>query len=232
MIDWSRNMMVALSLITVVGCSFHSAQWEGVKALWIKNTSGNQPTRETYWWSMTHEGESYRLFPVAWNDRTVLTDGNRWVITLKNSDILMIRDLLESHQVLFEDSVSLLDSQVCETSGRDSPCPGRQLNSEFSDYLTEVSIVEGPIGKSLEVAKTSILCRPPRYYPQAMRRVTRCAFGAQEETFKAEVFDHFGNVDGLRVSTPSNKTWAIYRSNDLVDASEIKRYLEEHANEF
>ena len=59
-----------VSLITVAGCSFHSAQWEAVKAFWAVRVSETQPGQESYWWDMAHEGESID-FSVAWEGKTV-----------------------------------------------------------------------------------------------------------------------------------------------------------------
>ena len=39
-------------------------------------------------------------------------------------------------------------------------------------------------------------------------------------------FDQSGNISGLRLNLLSKKTWAIYRSDDLVDAFEVKDYLD------
>ena len=89
-----RNMMAVLFLLPVASCSFHSAQWESAKALWAMRASDTQPEQETYWWVMEHEGESYRLFPVAWDGKTVLTDARRWMIVVQQSDILMIETVL------------------------------------------------------------------------------------------------------------------------------------------
>ena len=84
--------MTVLILMPVAGCSFHSAQWESAKTLWAMRAPATQPGQETYWWDMEHEGQTYRLFPVAWNGKTVLTDAKHWMIVLQNSEITMIRD--------------------------------------------------------------------------------------------------------------------------------------------
>ena len=39
-------------------------------------------------------------------------------------------------------------------------------------------------------------------------------------------FDQSGNILSLRLNLLTNKTWAIYRSDDLVDAFEVKDYLD------
>ena len=44
-------------------------------------------------------------------------------------------------------------------------------------------------------------------------------------------FDQSGNIVGLRLNLLSNKTWVIYRSDDLVDAFEVKRYLDGDVDE-
>ena len=38
-------------------------------------------------------------------------------------------------------------------------------------------------------------------------------------------FDDSGNILSLQVSTPSEKTWIVRRSNDLVDETEVARHL-------
>ena len=97
--------MTLLILMPVAGCSFHSAQWESAKALWAMIAPATQPGHETYWWDMEHEGQTYKLFPVAWNGKTVLTDAKRWMIVLQNSEITMIRDFAKNQQITFEHSV-------------------------------------------------------------------------------------------------------------------------------
>ena len=57
-----------------------------------ESTSNAARKSRAYWWDMEHEGESYRLFPVAWDGKTVLTDARRWMIVLQNSEITIIRD--------------------------------------------------------------------------------------------------------------------------------------------
>ena len=94
--NYVKKIMILVSLNLTVGCSFHSTQWEGVKKLLAERASDAVPESKAYWWDMEHEGELHRLFPVAWEDRIVLTDGSRWMIVLHNSSILMVRDLLES----------------------------------------------------------------------------------------------------------------------------------------
>ena len=44
-------------------------------------------------------------------------------------------------------------------------------------------------------------------------------------------FDHSGNILRLLLTIPSEETWAIYRSDEVVDALEVKRFLEGHGNE-
>ena len=38
--------------------------------------------------------------------------------------------------------------------------------------------------------------------------------------------DQSGNIKLVRLNLFSNKTWSIYRSDDLVDAVEVRRYLD------
>ena len=40
-----------------------------------------------------------------WYGKTVLTDAERWMIVLQNSEITMIRDFQKNQQITFEDSV-------------------------------------------------------------------------------------------------------------------------------
>ena len=147
--------MTLLILMLVAGCSFHSAQWESAKALWAMRAPATQPGQETYWWDMEHEGQTYRLFPVAWNGRTVLTDSRRWMIVLQNSEITMIRDFQRSQQITFEDSV---DAVIGTGEMGGGPIVlWRYLDSNYPGAWTEVSIVESPLANRWKLLK-------PRYF--------------------------------------------------------------------
>ena len=219
-----KAVMTLLILMLVAGCSFHSAQWESAKALWAMRAPATQPGQETYWWDMEHGGETFRLFPVAWHGKTVLTDAKHWIIVLQNSEITMIRDLRKNQQITFEHSVGSVIG-AGETGG-DSDSPSRHLDSSDFGVWTEVSIVESSISKPMEIAKTTTLCLPPRFDSQSLRLITRCFLGKQETDMRVAEFDQSGNILSLRLNLLTNKTWAIYRSDDLVDAFEVKDYLD------
>ena len=51
-------------------------------------------------------------------------------------------------------------------------------------------------------------------------------FRKQETDMRVAEFDQSGNILSLRLNLLTNKTWAIYRSDDLVDAFEVKDYLD------
>ena len=224
-----KNMVTLLILITVAGCSFHSAQWESAKALWAMRATATQQENETYWWDMEHEEISYRLFPVAWDGKTVLTDASRWMVVLHNGEIMMIRDFKKNQQITFEDSVGAI-IEADEMSGN-SGSSGHYPNSSYPGASTEVLIIKSSISNPTEVAKITILCLPSRLDSQSMRLITRCTSGEQQTDFRMAEFDQSGNILSLRLNLLSNKTWAIYRSDDLVDAFEIKRYLDGDVDE-
>lgn len=224
LIDSFKAVMTLLILMPVAGCSFHSAQWESAKALWAMVAPATQPGHETYWWDMEHEGQTYKLFPVAWNGETVLTDAKRWMIVLKGSEITMIRDFRKNQQITFEHSVDTVIG-TGETGGS-SDSSWRYLDSSDSGAWTEVSIVERSNGNPMDIAKTSTFCAPPRFDSQSLRLITRCFLGEQETDMRVAEFDQSGNILSLRLSLLTNKTWAIYRSDDLVDAFEVKDYLD------
>lgn len=224
-----KAVMTLLILMLVAGCSFHSAQWESAKALWAMRAPATQPGQETYWWDMEHGGETFRLFPVAWHGKTVLTDAKRWMIVLQNSKITMIRDLQKNQQITFEHSIDTVIG-TGETGGN-SDSSWRYLDSSDSGAWTEVSIVERSNGNPMDIAKTSTFCAPPRFDSQSLRLITRCFLGEQETDMRVAEFDQSGNISGLRLDLFSNKTWAIYRSDDLVDAFEVKDYLDGDVDE-
>ena len=219
-----KAVMTLLILMSVAGCSFHSAQWESAKALWAMRAPAMQSGQETYWWDMEHEGQTYRLFPVSWNGKTVLTDAKHWMIVLQNSEITMIRDLRKNQQITFEHSVDTVIG-MGETGGS-SDSSWRYLDSSDSGVWTEVSIVERSNGTPMDIANTSIFCAPPRFDSQSLRLITRCFLEEQETDLRVAEFDQSGNISSLRLNLLTNKTWAIYRSDDLVDAFEVKDYLD------
>ena len=219
-----KAVMTLLILMSVAGCSFHSAQWESAKALWAMRAPATQPGQETYWWDMEHEGQTYRLFPVASNGKTVLTDAKHWMIVLQNSEITMIRDFRKNHQITFE---TLVDTVIGtgEIDG-DSVSSRRYSDSSYFGASTGLAIVESPIGKPMESAKTMTSCLPSRFDSQSLRLITRCFLEEQETDLRVAEFDQSGNILSLRLNLLTNKTWAIYRSDDLVDAFEVKDYLD------
>ena len=219
-----KAVVTLLILMSVAGCSFHSAQWESAKALWAMRAPATQPGQETYWWDMEHGGATYRLFPVAWHGKTVLTDAKRWMIVLQNSEITMIRDLRKNQQITFEHSVDTIIGTG--KTGGSSDSSWRYLDSSDLGAWTEVSIVERSKGNPMDIAKTSIFCAPQRFDSQSLRLITRCFLGKQETDMRVAEFDQSGNILSLRLNLLTNKTWAIYRSDDLVDAFEVKDYLD------
>ena len=188
-----------------------------------------QSGQETYWWDMEHEGQTHRLFPVAWNGQTVLTDAKRWMIVLQNSEITMIRDFRKNQQITFEHSLDPVIGTGETVGGSDSSW--RYFDSSDSGVWTEVSIVERSNGNPMDIANTSIFCAPPRFDSQSLRLITRCFLEEQETDLRVAEFDQSGNIFGLQLNLLSNKTWAIYRSDDLVDAFEVKRYLDGDVDE-
>ena len=92
-------------------------------------------------------------------------------------------------------------------------------------------IVESPIGKTIESAKSKTSCSPSRFDSQSLRLITRCFLGEKETDLQMADFDRSGNILRLRLNLPPNKSWAIYRSDDLVDAFGVKRYLDGDVNE-
>ena len=107
----------------------------------------------------------------------------------------------------------------------------RDLNSSLPDARTEISILESSIGDPQEVAKTTIFCSPSRLDSQSLRSITRCFLGEQGIDMWMAEFDQSANIISLRLSLLSNKTWSIYRSDDLVDAVEVRRYLDGDVDE-
>ena len=228
-----KMIATALSVLIVSGCSFHSAQWESAKALWALTVSDMQPEQVTYWWDMKHKGEPYRLFPVAWDDKTVLTDGRRWIIVVQQNDILMIRDLSRNQQISFEVSAGATSVRDGGVSGIGTDSFGSESQGVSIDprSLTRLSIIEGPIGRPAEIVETSMLCYPSDFDSKVLRLVTRCFSGGQETNFRMADYDQSGNILKLQVSVPSADTWAIYRSNDVVDVLAVKCYLDGDVNE-
>ena len=229
LINSFKAVMTLLILMSVAGCSFHSAQWESAKALWAMVAPATQPGHETYWWDMEHEGQTYKLFPVAWNGETVLTDARRWMIVLQGSEITLIRDFGENQQITFEDSGDAILG-AGETVG-DPDSSKRYLDSSFLSAMTEVSIVERSIGNPMDIAKTTTFCAPPRFDSQSLRLITRCTSAGQERDLRMAEFDQSGNIKRLDINLFSSKAWAIYRSDELVDAVEVKRYLDGDVDE-
>ena len=220
-----KNVVTVLVITLVAGCSFHSAQWESAKALWATKASATQQGNETFWWDMKYEGETYRLFPVAWNGKSVLMDARRWIIVLQNNEITMIRDLFKNQQISFVDpnrgrgrAFLPYADFAADTS--------IQSRGEHSKPIKEISISIRPIYVDAHDNKMSIFCKSAQFDSQALRLATRCSFGTQEADFRMAEFDRSGNIITVGVNIPSKGIWTIYRSDDLVDLIGVKRYLE------
>ena len=112
MMPFALKMLALCSLSILAGCSFHSSQWEGIKAVWDMRSSKARAESEAYWWEIEHGGEFSRLFPIAWKDRIVLTDSRRWMVVLLQNDILLIRDFLLNEQVSFSASVGAQEGNI------------------------------------------------------------------------------------------------------------------------
>ena len=224
-----KAVMTLLILMSVAGCSFHSAQWESAKALWAMRAPATQPGQETYWWDMEYEGETYRLFPVAWDGKTVLTDVKRWMIVLQNTEITMIRDFQQNKQITFEDSVDAVVGTEALNGDLDSS--GRYFDSRHPGLMTEIAIVQSPLSRPLESTITKTLCLPSRFDSKLLSFVKTCTSAGQEMDLLMAEFDQSGNIMGLVVNLFSKKNWTIYRSEDLVDTFEVKRYLDGDVNE-
>ena len=226
MLTFPQKIVALLKLLTLAGCSFHSSQWESAKALRALQGPKALTEREVRWWDMSHEGGTYRLFPVAWNDRIVLTDASRWMVVMRNSDILMVRDSLKDEQTLLAYLVNSRDedlSAMVQDDGSKSSFKSYGANSERA---MEISIVEGPIGQRTSNKKSVISCYPPEFNAQSLRLVRTCAIGEKKAALSEVSFDHSGNISEIKLSTPSNNYWSIRRSQDLVGVREVKLYLE------
>ena len=56
------------------------------------------------------------------------------------------------------------------------------------------SIVESPIGKTIESAKSKKSCSPSRFDSQSLRLITKCFLGEQETDLQMAEFDRSGNI--------------------------------------
>ena len=83
----------------------------------------------------------------------------------------------------------------------------------------------------MEIAKTTTFCLPSRIRFPIVAFDNKMFSGKQETDLRMAEFDQSGNITSLRLNLLSNKTWAIYRSDDLVDAFEVKRYLDGDVDE-
>ena len=228
MLNFPRKIVALFSLLTLAGCSFHSSQWESARALWALRDSKTLSDKETHWWDLTHEGRTYRLFPVTWNDKIVLMDSSRWMVVLRKSDILMVRDSLKNQQVLLVYSVkSSEEGLVAMARDNDSGLSVKSYG-ENSEHEMEISIVEGPIGQSTADKKSVVSCYKPKFNEQSLHLVRTCNFGEKETALSVVRFDHSGNITNLELVTLSDSMWSIRRSQDLVGARDVKRYLEGH----
>ena len=225
MSNWTQKTVAALSLTLLVGCSFHSSQWESAKTLLAMWPSKTRAVGGTYWWDMVIEGQTYRLFPVAWKDKVVLTDVSRWMVVLQNGEIMMVRDSQKQRQILFDHSVKLGE---VERDVIASGYAGLSLESgnEAPEGMSITTISEGPTSKWASAEKTSILCAPPRFNAQTLQLVRACAFGETNFNLGEVGFDHSGDIIKLKVKTLSGEAFVIRRSKDVVDVPAIERRLQ------
>ena len=178
---------------------------------------------------MEHEGQTYRLFPAASNGKTVLTDARRWMIVLQGSEITMIRDFAENQQITFEDSGDAIVGAGETVEDPDSS--ERYLDSSFLSAVTEVSIVERSNGNPMDIAKNHNILRTAAFDSQSLRLITRCTSGKQERDCAWQSLINLVTSKSFKWTLFSSKAWAIYRSGDLVDAVEVKDYLDGDVDE-
>ena len=171
---------------------------------------------------MSYEGETYRLFPVSWRDKIVLTDASRWMVVLRNSDIVMIRDSLEGQQTSFEYPGKVRKEELIAMVPDGDSSLSFKSYGEDSKRALGISIVEGAIGQSQLGKKSTVFCYPPQLNRQSLRSVRACTFGE----LSVASFDHSGSIIGVELNTPSDNRWSIRRSQDPVGARDIKHYLE------
>jgi hypothetical protein len=219
------KIVALLGFLILAGCSFHSAQWESAKALWSLWDSNRLTDKETYWWDMSYEGKTYRLFPVLWKDKIVLTDANRWMVVLRITDILMIRDSLENQQTSFEYSAESREEELPAMVSDDGPAPSLAPHEEGFGHTVAISIVEAPTGQFAISEKTVVSCDSPKFNRQTLGLVRMCSYGEEKTALSMVRFDHSGNINGLDVRTPSGNRWSVRRTQDLVGARDVKRYL-------
>ena len=223
MLSRCATLLLILTLSFVSACSFHSSQWEGTKAIWAVAFPEQLKKETTYWWDMQYLGTSHRLFPLDWQGQSVLTDGRRWIMVLKDGEFRLLRDL-ELGQDL---RVALIGEESFGLSGEEAlPESGLAYNYlEDSRILEKILISLGPIGSDRHTEAWQLDCLSTRFRPSLRGFEKVCFDNNVRVPFSISRLDESGSVNRVDVMIGSARKVTLIRSTAVADLHAIRSFL-------
>lgn len=222
MLTRCSTLVLISTLSFVSACSFHSSQWEGAKAIWDL-AFPEQLEERAYWWDMQYLGNSHRLFPLDWQGQSVLTDGRRWIMVLKDGEFRMLRDL-ELGQDL---RVAEIGEESFGLSGEEALPESRltDIYLEDSRILEKLSITLSPAGSDQHTEAWQFDCLPTGFH-LALRRFEKVCFVNNEKAqFSMSRLDESGSLTHLDVMIGTVRNVKLIRSSAIADLSSIRSFL-------
>lgn len=83
-----RGVLLALVMISLNGCSFHSKQWSAVSALWSE-ASGPQKN-----WRVSWDGDLIDVFAINTPDEVIFADGDGFLLRFDGWQITAVEGIL------------------------------------------------------------------------------------------------------------------------------------------
>ena len=216
-------LMLVGSLSLVSGCSFHSSQWEGAKALWGQAFPKFSESQSIYWWDLYYKGEIYRLFPLEWNGQSVLTDGNRWILVLDGAEFRLLRDLkaLEDLRVVVTE-----ESQFWEIEGvvpEGSPAIRAELDE--GGPLEKHLVTLGPTRGGRLAESWFLICGRARLQVNAGELEKSCIENGAQVLYSVAKLDQLGSIVRLDVLIGKKGEITLARSTPIDDHRAIEDFL-------
>ena len=216
-------LMLVGSLSLVSGCSFHSGQWEGAKALWGTAFSRSPESQSIYWWDLYYRGEIYRLFPLEWDGQSVLTDGHRWILVLDRAEFRLLRDLkaLEDLRVVVtkEPQFWEIDEDFLEGS------PRIRAEIDEGEPLEKHVVTLGPTRGGQLTEHWLLICGRARLQVNAKELEKSCIENGTRNLYSVTKLDQVGSVVRLDVMIGKSSELTLLRSTPISDIRSIEDFL-------
>ena len=201
-------LLVTATMFTS-SCTFHSAQLEGVKAI-LNSFSSDEISSRVYWWTFTYNGDAFDVLPLTWQDKTVFTDGDSWLVVIEGTKLELIRNLTLNHDFRIDYDVR-------------NPSHDSEVSTNPSvDMSTTIRIVS-ETSKNLGGKKKAdyLACAPQIFNIKGRSLQDECVSDTSVNTLESSVvFDASGEILSLSVDYGLHSA-RLERSNDEVELDSL-----------